>query len=141
MQTVVGLMSGTSMDGIDAALVRTDGERRVEPLAFVTVSYEDDFRANLRSCLGGKGPVEAVERALTDAHADAVRRPLAEAGTRAAAGGPIGLPGPTDLPHPAPPPPLPLVPPPAPAPATPPDRAYDSSTAGWSRGRARGSRR
>ncbi|WP_454017967.1 anhydro-N-acetylmuramic acid kinase [Azospirillum sp. Marseille-Q6669] len=101
MQTVVGLMSGTSMDGIDAALVRTDGERRVEPLAFVTIPYEDGFRAELRSCLGGKGPVEAVERALTDAHADAVRRLLAEAGTEAAAVDLIGFHGQTIFHDPA----------------------------------------
>ncbi|GAA4247073.1 anhydro-N-acetylmuramic acid kinase [Azospirillum formosense] len=101
MQTVVGLMSGTSMDGIDAALVRTDGERRVEPLAFVTISYGDGFRADLRSCLGGKGPVEAVERALTDAHADAVRRLLAEAGTEAGAVDLIGFHGHTIFHDPA----------------------------------------
>lgn len=101
MQTVVGLMSGTSVDGIDAALVRTDGERRVEPLAFVTIPYEDGFRADLRSCLGGKGPVEAVERALTDAHADAVRRLLAEAGTEAAAVDLIGFHGQTIFHDPA----------------------------------------
>lgn len=79
MHTVVGLMSGTSMDGIDAALVRTDGAVRVEPVAFVTIPYEDGFRARLRSCLGGKGPVEVVERELTEIHADAVHRLLAEA--------------------------------------------------------------
>ncbi len=101
MQTVVGLMSGTSMDGIDAALVRTDGERRVEPLAFVTIPYEDGFRTALRSCLGGKGPVEAVERAVTDAHADAVRRLLAEAGTEAAAVDLIGFHGHTIFHDPA----------------------------------------
>ncbi|MBK3733018.1 anhydro-N-acetylmuramic acid kinase [Azospirillum brasilense] len=101
MQTVVGLMSGTSMDGIDAALVRTDGERRVEPLAFVTIQYEDGFRAELRSCLGGKGPVDAVERALTDAHADAVRRLLVEAGTEVAAVDLIGFHGQTIFHDPA----------------------------------------
>ncbi|WP_372712348.1 anhydro-N-acetylmuramic acid kinase [Azospirillum argentinense] len=101
MQTVVGLMSGTSMDGIDAALVRTDGERRVEPLAFVTIPYADGFRAELRSCLGGKGPVETVERALTDAHADAVRRLLAEAGMEAAAVDLIGFHGQTIFHDPA----------------------------------------
>ncbi|MFC5356651.1 anhydro-N-acetylmuramic acid kinase [Azospirillum himalayense] len=101
MQTVVGLMSGTSMDGIDAALVRTDGERRVEPLAFVTIPYEDGFRADLRSCLGGKGSVEAVERALTDAHADAVRRLLVEAGVEAATVDLIGFHGHTIFHDPA----------------------------------------
>ncbi|MBP2300187.1 anhydro-N-acetylmuramic acid kinase [Azospirillum picis] len=92
LRTVVGLMSGTSMDGIDAALLRTDGRERVEPLAFVTVPYDDGFRARLRGCLGGKGAVEQaadqavhqVERELTDAHAGAVRRLLAEAGCAAA---------------------------------------------------------
>lgn len=93
MQTVVGLMSGTSMDGIDAALVRTDGETRAEPLAFVTLPYEDGFRDALRSCLGGKGPVEDVERALTDAHADAVRRLLIDAGVTADAVDLIGFHG------------------------------------------------
>ncbi len=98
MQTVVGLMSGTSMDGIDAALVRTDGETRAEPLAFVTIPYEDGFRDALRSCLGAKGPkdkgpVEEVERALTDAHADAVRRLLSEAGVAADAVDLIGFHG------------------------------------------------
>ncbi|RUQ75248.1 anhydro-N-acetylmuramic acid kinase [Azospirillum doebereinerae] len=93
MRTVVGLMSGTSMDGIDAALLRTDGIARVEPLAFVTIPYEDGFRAALRGVLGGKGPVEAVERALTDAHADAVRRLLDEAGVAADAVDLIGFHG------------------------------------------------
>ncbi len=93
MRTVVGLMSGTSMDGIDAALLRTDGIARVEPLAFVTIPYEDGFRAGLRGCLGGQGPVEAVERALTDAHADAVRRLLDSAGVPPAAVDLIGFHG------------------------------------------------
>ncbi|AWK87947.1 anhydro-N-acetylmuramic acid kinase [Azospirillum thermophilum] len=93
MRTVIGLMSGTSMDGIDAALVRTDGETRVEPVAFLTIPYEDGFRAELRSCLGGTGPVEAVERALTDAHADAVRRLLETAGVAAPAVDLIGFHG------------------------------------------------
>lgn len=93
MRTVVGLMSGTSMDGIDAALLRTDGIARVEPLAFLTIPYEDGFRADLRACLGGKGPVDAVERALTDAHAAAVRRLLEQAGVGPAAVDLIGFHG------------------------------------------------
>jgi anhydro-N-acetylmuramic acid kinase len=80
MQRVIGLMSGTSLDGIDAALVRTDGHARVEPGPFLTVPYDPEFRAALRGCLGGRGPVAEVERALTRHHADAVARLLATAG-------------------------------------------------------------
>ncbi len=47
---VIGLMSGTSADGIDAALVRIEGsgsETRVEPVAFVSLPYEEAFRSSL----------------------------------------------------------------------------------------------
>jgi anhydro-N-acetylmuramic acid kinase len=93
IRTVIGLMSGTSMDGVDAALLRTDGIARVEPMAFVTIPYEDDFRAALRGCLGGKGPVAEVERALTDAHADAARHLLDKAGVAPASVDLIGFHG------------------------------------------------
>ncbi|WP_431855178.1 anhydro-N-acetylmuramic acid kinase [Azospirillum sp.] len=97
MQTVVGLMSGTSMDGIDAALVRTDGVDRVEPLAFRFTPYGDGFRARLRACLGGKGDVADVERDLTEAHAAAVKDLLAQAGVSAADVDLIGFHGHTIL--------------------------------------------
>ncbi|MGQ9367778.1 anhydro-N-acetylmuramic acid kinase [Azospirillum sp. ST 5-10] len=97
MQTVIGLMSGTSMDGIDAALLRTDGEDRVEPAAFLTIPYGDGFRGRLRSCLGGKGPVVEVERELTEKHADAVARLLDRAGVSAAAVELVGFHGHTIL--------------------------------------------
>ncbi|PWC96798.1 anhydro-N-acetylmuramic acid kinase [Azospirillum sp. TSO5] len=96
LRTVVGLMSGTSMDGIDAALLRTDGRDRVEALAFLTIPYDDGFRARLRGCLGrtdSDGTVAAVERDLTDAHADAVRRLLDKAGVAPAAVELIGFHG------------------------------------------------
>lgn len=47
---VIGLMSGTSCDGIDAALVRISGsglESRVQELGFVSVPYEKTFRERL----------------------------------------------------------------------------------------------
>src|SRR5438093_7170341 len=53
----VGLMSGTSMDGIDAALVRLTGphdELRVRLLAFVTVSYPSRLRQQLLDVPGGE---------------------------------------------------------------------------------------
>ena len=78
--TAIGLMSGTSMDGVDAALIRTDGDRHVETGPSLTVPYKPEFRQRLRAILGGRGDVDAVERELTQAHAEAVQRLLDTAG-------------------------------------------------------------
>ncbi len=80
---VLGLMSGTSMDGIDVAAVRTDG-RRVAPLMtegkplWATYPYEPALRGWLAATVAAPGRAEArgvraLEVALTEAHAAAVR--------------------------------------------------------------------
>ena len=89
----IGLMSGTSMDGIDAALIETDGEREVARLGFLTIPYEDDFRASLVEAIGvasgladraGRTPLlSRVEADLTALHATAVTRLLEQAGRKA----------------------------------------------------------
>ena len=48
----IGLMSGTSLDGVDAALIETDGEARVRPVAFRGEDYSDDARAQLAEVRG-----------------------------------------------------------------------------------------
>jgi len=65
-------MSGTSLDGIDAAQIESDGEAVVHAGPALTVPYRDDFRARLRGVLGGVGAVAAVEEELTRLHAAAV---------------------------------------------------------------------
>ena len=76
----VGLMSGTSRDGIDAALLRSDGEGEITAGAWLTEPYDEGFRARLAAVIGGRGEVAAVERELTLRHAEAVRRLLRAAG-------------------------------------------------------------
>jgi anhydro-N-acetylmuramic acid kinase len=50
---VVGLMSGTSLDGMDAALVRLHGPTRAELVDFVTRPYDEDERRELHAALRG----------------------------------------------------------------------------------------
>ena len=74
----IGLMSGTSIDGIDAALVETDGYDYVRPIAFLPNPYSSDFRARLRETFGNRAGsddihVAAVEKELTERHAEIVQ--------------------------------------------------------------------
>lgn len=103
----VGLMSGTSMDGIDAALIRTDGERQVERVGFVFLPYEEDFRHELVEAVAeaggladraGRTPLlSRVEAELTALHATAVARLLERAAMLPAAVDAIGFHGHTVL--------------------------------------------
>ncbi|MDP6475160.1 MAG: anhydro-N-acetylmuramic acid kinase [Alphaproteobacteria bacterium] len=77
----LGLMSGTSLDGIDAALIRTDGEQVYEFGPWLTAPYEANLRDALRRLVeGGRDGVDEVEKALTEAHAEAAAALIAEAG-------------------------------------------------------------
>ncbi len=44
----IGLMSGTSMDGIDAVLMETDGKKIIKPKVTASISYDDEFKLKLR---------------------------------------------------------------------------------------------
>lgn len=96
----LGLMSGTSLDGIDAALIRTDGDGRAMPLCHLTHPYAETLRERLRGCLGqeARNPIiDGVERDLTQAHTAAVRELLQRGGVDAASVRAIGFHGHTIL--------------------------------------------
>lgn len=82
--TVIGLMSGTSLDGIDAALIRTDGQDFVENIGFEMLSYSTDLRNRLRGLLGVRDKndprVKPVEQDMTLAHAAVIQKLLAKTG-------------------------------------------------------------
>jgi anhydro-N-acetylmuramic acid kinase len=83
---VVGLMSGTSLDGISAAVARfrdaDDGRVDVDLLAFTSRSYTAAERTRLARALGGTTPEEycRLNFDLGDWLADAAIRVMAEAG-------------------------------------------------------------
>lgn len=84
----LGLMSGTSIDGMDAALVETDGYEHMRPLGFMGLPYDDDFRASLRRHLGNArgaadADVAAFERDLTELHGRLANALMRETGMRA----------------------------------------------------------
>jgi anhydro-N-acetylmuramic acid kinase len=79
----LGLMSGTSVDGVDVALIETDGERLASFGPVLTVPYAGDVRRLIRSAFGAEQPnpaTAAAEQAVTDAHLDAARRWSRESG-------------------------------------------------------------
>ncbi len=100
----LGLMSGTSMDGIDAALIDTEGDAAVRRIAFASEPYDEPFRARLREAMAAAlamaaaGPNAAIDAAaaeLTARHAAAVVALLAQAGVAAADVDVIGFHGQT----------------------------------------------
>ena len=80
IRLALGLMSGTSLDGIDAALIETDGVRVVRPGGWLTIPYDEALRDRLRICLGGSGDIDGVAGDITRAHGQAVAELLAREG-------------------------------------------------------------
>ena len=73
LKNVIGLMSGTSMDGVDAAYLKTNGIDFIETGMAITLPYSDSFRNELSEVVSKGLYSKNVEYQITNIHADAVK--------------------------------------------------------------------
>jgi anhydro-N-acetylmuramic acid kinase len=105
--TAIGLMSGTSMDGVDVALIETDGEGQVRQGPSGFRPYAPDERDLLRAALADAvglddrsrrpGRLAEAEALVTRAHAEAVESFLAAQALAASSVDVVGFHGQTVL--------------------------------------------
>jgi anhydro-N-acetylmuramic acid kinase len=77
--TVIGLMSGTSADGVDAAILRTDGRAIAQAGESLFVPYEAALRSDILALMRGQGDAVAVAQSITDVHIQAVKQLIKKA--------------------------------------------------------------
>ena len=84
----LGLMSGTSMDGVDASIISSNGKDQYEPIYDEFFEYDEDTRENLYSCRDKiltkeditkfKSELKKLEKKITLFHAKISNKILSE---------------------------------------------------------------
>jgi anhydro-N-acetylmuramic acid kinase len=73
--TAIGLMSGTSCDGVDIALLRTDGHDFVESLQGMKMPYNPELQKKIKALMyGDLNELFDVENKITKVHSHLVNR-------------------------------------------------------------------
>jgi anhydro-N-acetylmuramic acid kinase len=93
----IGLMSGTSLDGMDAALVRLHGPTHATLVGFVTRPYAEEEKAQIRAAFDGAqaAGLARLHVRVAEWAADAIKVLLAECSVPASELGLIAFPGQT----------------------------------------------
>lgn len=98
--TAIGVISGTSMDAIDVALLHSDGHTHVVTGPGRGYPYDPALRARLLAVLADPAaalhdPMAELDEAVSDAHAEAVQRFMADFAIDRASVGVVGIHGQT----------------------------------------------
>ena len=84
--TALGLMSGTSIDGIDASIIKSDGNREYSPLLDRYFEYGDEIRQKILDIrakilvpdhiIKYESEIKDIEREITLFHSNVVKEIL-----------------------------------------------------------------
>ena len=68
----IGLMSGTSLDGVDIALIKTDGDKKIILNNFKTYQYNKPLIDNIQKFIFSRKGIRNTKDLLTKFHADSI---------------------------------------------------------------------
>lgn len=78
--TAIGMMSGTSLDGIDASIIKTDGSNFLEFGESIYFPYEPDLKIKIKKLIAGDlNNLSEVENEITCLHFEVVKKLLTKA--------------------------------------------------------------